>query len=209
MIGHSIGEYVAACRAGVFSLEDAVALVVARGAAMFAQPSGAMLAVRLGEAKLTPRLPPGVEVAALNAAGMTVVAGTPEAIDAFAAGLAHEGIAASRLRVSHAFHSNLMEAAQPVFQRAFDGMRLSPPQRTFYSCVSGAPITAEEAMSPDYWCRQLRQPVRFADALRHVLAQATSPFTNAGDASVDSSWARITASLIATASGTPVAHSTS
>jgi amino acid adenylation domain-containing protein len=174
MIGHSIGEYVAACRAGVFSLEDAVALVVARGAAMFAQPSGAMLAVRMGELELKPRLSPGVEIAALNAVGMTVVAGTFEAIDAFAAGLAHEGIAASRLRVSHAFHSNLMEAAQPVFHRAFDGVRLSSPQRTFYSCVSGAPITTEEAMSPDYWCRQLRQPVRFADALRHVLAQATT-----------------------------------
>ena len=174
MVGHSIGEYVAACRAGVVSLEDAVALVVARGAAMFAQPSGAMLAVRLGEAELTPRLPSGVEIATLNADGMTVVAGTVDAIDAFAAGLANDGVAASRLRVSHAFHSNLMEAAIPVFRRAFEGVRLSPPQRTFYSCVSGLPITAEEAMSPDYWCRQLRQPVRFADALSHVMGQAAT-----------------------------------
>lgn len=174
MIGHSIGEYVAACRAGVFSLEDAIALVVARGAAMFAQPIGAMLAVRLGEAELMPRLPVGVEIATLNAPAMTVVAGTDTAIDAFAAELTRDGVAATRLRVSHAFHTKLMEGALPLFRRAFDGLRLNSPQCAFYSCVSGAPVTAEEAMSPDYWCRQLRQPVRFADALGHALAQGAT-----------------------------------
>jgi amino acid adenylation domain len=182
MIGHSIGEYVAACRAGVFSLDDAIALVVARGAAMFAQPPGAMLAVRLGHAELAPRLPPGVEIATLNAPEMTVVAGTSAAIDLFAAALAKDEVAATRLRVSHAFHSDLMEAALPVFRRAFDGVRLNPPQRVFYSCVSGAPITVQEATSSDYWCRQLRQPVRFADALRHVLAQGTTLCLEVGPA---------------------------
>lgn len=172
MIGHSIGEYVAACRAGVFSVEDALALVVARGAAMAAQPRGAMLAVRLDAAGMLPRLPQGVEIAGHNAPALTVVSGSDAAIDSFAQALSEDGIASTRLRVSHAFHSASMEGALPVFRRAFDGVRLQAPQRTFYSCVSGAPITAAEATSVDYWCGQLRQPVHFAEAVQDVLARA-------------------------------------
>lgn len=169
MLGHSIGEYVAACRAGVFALEDAIALVVARASAMQAQPPGAMLAVRCAEAELAGRLPSGVEIAACNAPSLCVVAGTAAAIDAFAAQLAGEGTAATRLKVSHAFHSALMDGALPRFRRAFDCITLAPPQRPFYSCVSGAPITDAEATSPDYWVNQIRRPVRFADALAHAL----------------------------------------
>ncbi|HZP65432.1 MAG TPA: amino acid adenylation domain-containing protein [Rudaea sp.] len=174
MIGHSIGEYVAACIAGVFALEDALRLVVARGAAMDAQPRGAMLALRATEAALAKCLPEGVEVAAVNAADSVVVAGTETAIDRFAEDLSTAQIAGTRLRVSHAFHSALMEAALPVFRRAFDGMHVAAPTIPFYSCVSGRPIGAAEAQSPDYWCRQIRAPVRFADAATHALADASS-----------------------------------
>ena len=180
MIGHSIGEYVAACRAGVFSLEDAMALVVARGAAMFAQPPGAMLAVRMGADELTPRLLPGIEIAGRNTPVLTVVSGTIAAIDAFAEMLAGDDIASTRLHVSHAFHSASMDAALPIFRRAFDGVHMQAPQRAFYSCVSGAPITPDEATSVEYWCRQLRQPVRFADAMQHVLALGRSLFLEVG-----------------------------
>ncbi|MDE2342052.1 MAG: amino acid adenylation domain-containing protein [Betaproteobacteria bacterium] len=180
MIGHSIGEYVAACRAGVFSQEDAMALVVARGAAMFAQPPGAMLVARIDAAALSGRLPGGVEIAAINAPAQTVLSGRAEAIDAYANTLAVEGVACTRLRVSHAFHSHLMDGALPLFRRAFEGIVLHPPERTFYSCVSGLPVTAEEATSVDYWCRQLRAPVRFADSVRHVLGQGPALLLEAG-----------------------------
>ncbi|HEY8683754.1 MAG TPA: type I polyketide synthase, partial [Rhodanobacter sp.] len=182
MIGHSIGEYVAACRAGVFSLQDAITLVVARGAAMHAQPAGAMLAVRLDEAGVRQRLVAGVEIAAINAPAMTVVTGAIAAIEAFASTLAAADIAATRLRVSHAFHSCLMDAALPRFRAAFDAVPLHAPQQVFYSCVSGAPITAAEATSPDYWCRQLRQPVRFAEALRHAASQGVTLYLEVGPA---------------------------
>ncbi len=171
MIGHSSGEYVAATLAGVFSLDDAIALICARGAAMFAQPPGAMLAVRLAAADLANRLPTGVEIAAFNAPVLTVLSGAVVAIDAFAEVLTRDGIACTRLHVSHAFHSASMDGALPVFRRALDGIRLAPPQRTFYSCVSGAPITKAQATSPDYWCQQLREPVRFAESVQHALAE--------------------------------------
>jgi amino acid adenylation domain-containing protein len=170
MLGHSIGEYVAACVAGVFSLEDAIRLVVARGQAMDAQPRGAMLAVRAPEAELARRLPHGIDVAAINADDAVVVAGGGDDIDAFAESRDAAQIAATRLQVSHAFHSALMNAALPRFRGAFDGMRLHAPRIPFYSCVSGRPIEAAEATSPEYWCGQIRAPVRFADAAAHALA---------------------------------------
>ena len=172
MIGHSIGEYVAACLAGVFTLDDAMRLVVARGAAMHAQPRGAMLAVRAGEADVAQRLPGGIEIAGVNAAQVTVVAGASAAIDAFAAQLAQAQIASSRLHVSHAFHSATMDGALPEFRRAFDGVRLNAPTLPFYSCVSGRLIAADEATSPEYWCRQIRATVRFADAAHDALRDA-------------------------------------
>ena len=180
MIGHSIGEYVAACRAGVFSLEDAVALVVARGAAMFAQPAGAMLAVRMGADELAPRLLSGIEIAGRNTPALTVVSGTVVAIDMLAEMLAKDDLASTRLHISHAFHSASMDAALPIFRRAFEGVHLHAPQQVFYSCVSGAPITPDEATSTDYWCRQLRQPVRFADAVQHALASGRTLFLEVG-----------------------------
>ncbi len=85
-----------------------------------------------------------------------------------------------RLRVSHAFHSSLMDGALPAFRLAFEGLKLAPPQREFYSCVTGAPITAEQATSPDYWCQQLRSPVRFADAVRHALGAGPALFVEIG-----------------------------
>mgnify|MGYP001550509822 FL=1 len=133
MIGHSIGEYVAATLAGVFTLEDAVALVCARGAAMQAQPPGAMLAVRIGAHALAGRLPPGVALAASNAPELGVVAGSAAALDAFAQALQRERIASTRLKVSHAFHSALMDEAVPRLSRAFAGLRLAPPARPFLS----------------------------------------------------------------------------
>jgi amino acid adenylation domain-containing protein len=170
MIGHSIGEFVAACVAGVFSVDDAIRLIVARGAAMHAQPRGTMLALRASEDEVVKMLPQGVELAAVNAPRALVVGGSPERVDAFARTLVTADIAHISLRTSHAFHSASMDAASAMFRKAFEGVRLHAPKLPFYSCVSGKPITADEATSPDYWCRQLRKPVRFADAVRDAAA---------------------------------------
>ncbi|HEU4664109.1 MAG TPA: amino acid adenylation domain-containing protein, partial [Dokdonella sp.] len=180
MIGHSIGEYVAATLAGVFGLDDAVALVCARGAAMQAQPPGAMLAVRAVAHAIAPRLNGGVSLAAVNAPELCVVAGTDTEIGAFADTLAADSIATTRLKVSHAFHSALMDGALPPFERAFAYLRLAPPSRPFYSCVSGTPIDARAAAEPVYWCRQLREPVRFADAVAHAIAEGATLFVEVG-----------------------------
>ncbi|HEV7490903.1 MAG TPA: amino acid adenylation domain-containing protein [Rhodanobacteraceae bacterium] len=191
MIGHSIGEYVAAALAGVFPFEDAIAIVCARADAMQAQPHGAMLAVRAAAATVAARLPADVALAAANAPELCVVSGTDAAVEAFAATLHAEGIASTRLRLSHAFHSVLMEGALEPFARAFDGVKLSEPTRPFYSCVSGAPISAEDATDPAYWCRQLRQPVRFADAIANALADGITLFVEAGPSQALTTFARM------------------
>jgi len=171
MIGHSIGEYAAACHAGVMSLEDAMAAVLARGQAMFDQPPGAMLAVRTDAETLRPLLPAGVEIAGINAPALTVVAGSAEAIDAFAPQLDARDLGTTRLRVSHGFHSASMEGALPRVAQALGNARLHSPRRALYSCVSGALLTAEEAVDPTYWARQVRAPVQFTRAVTAELAR--------------------------------------
>ncbi len=171
MIGHSIGEYVAACLAGVFTLEDALALVAARGRLMQGQPPGDMLAVPLAEAELAGRLGPELSLAALNAPGRSVVSGTAEAVAALGAALAAEGVGCRPLHTSHAFHSGMMESMLVPFLERFSGIELRPPEVPFVSNVSGTWITDEEATDPGYWARHLRRAVRFADGLA-TLAEA-------------------------------------
>jgi amino acid adenylation domain-containing protein len=180
MIGHSVGEYGAACLAGVMSLEDALAAVIARGQAMAQQPRGAMLAVRASAGKLGPLLPPGVEIAGCNAPSLTVVSGHDEAIAALAASLEAQGIGSSALSVSHAFHSAMMDGALPAVEAALGRVGLQAPKVRVYSCISGAPLTGAEATDPGYWARQVRAPVQFSLALTQELAQAGTVFVEAG-----------------------------
>lgn len=180
MIGHSIGEYAAACRAGVFSLEDAIATVVARGQAMFEQPRGAMLAVQSDAQKVAAMLPAGIEIAGCNAPALTVVAGSHEAIAAFAAQLAAQEIGTTALKVSHAFHSASMDGALPAIERALADAALAAPRRTVYSCVSGAALRADEASTPAYWARQVRAAVRFDKAVLAELAHPDTVFIEVG-----------------------------
>jgi len=180
MIGHSIGEFAAACHAGVMSAEDAMGAVIARGAAMFAQPRGAMLAVRADAQSITQLLPSGVEIAAANAPQLTVVAGSAAALDAFAASLEARDIGTTRLRVSHAFHSATMDAALPKVAAALRRIKLNAPSRTLYSCVSGAPLSAEEATDPQYWARQVRATVQFSRAVQAEVAHGNTVFVEVG-----------------------------
>ncbi|HEU4323397.1 MAG TPA: SDR family NAD(P)-dependent oxidoreductase [Roseiflexaceae bacterium] len=170
MIGHSIGEYVAACLAGVFSLEDALKLVAARGRLMQSLPAGGMLSVSLSEAALRPLLNDQLDLAAVNSPTLSVVSGPLEAIEALEARLAADEVSYRRLHTSHAFHSAMMTPILGAFQDVFRGITLRPPTLPFVSNVSGTWITPQQATDPAYWAQHLRQPVRFADGLHALLS---------------------------------------
>ena len=162
LIGHSIGELVAACLAGVFSLPDSLALVSLRGRLMQACAPGSMMAVFLPAGKVQPRLEAEVEIAALNAPDLTVVSGPDEAISRMESRLEAEGLGHKVLQTSHGFHSRSMEPAVNPFREAVSRVERSAPSLPFISNVMGRLITAEEATDPDYWANHIRQPVRFA-----------------------------------------------
>ncbi|WP_344345419.1 acyltransferase domain-containing protein, partial [Kitasatospora putterlickiae] len=172
MAGHSVGEYVAACLAGVFTLEDAVRLVAARGRLVQAMPAGSMLTVFLAEPDLAPWLAddPALAVAAVNSTGLSAVSGPTGAVDGLERRLKAAGVPCRRLHTSHAFHSAAMDGAVGPLVEAVRAVRLSPPRIPFCSNVTGTWITDEEATSPEYWGRHLREPVRFADAAALLLA---------------------------------------
>lgn len=170
MLGHSIGEYVAACLAGVFSLEDALELVAARGRLIQSTPSGAMLAVSLPEAELR-LLAVGCDVAAVNAPELGVLSGPVEVIDAVERQLVERGVAARRLHVSHAFHSHMLDPVLRDFRAIVSRIVLSPPRIPFVSNLTGHWITSKEACSADYWVQHLRGTVRFSDGLGELLSK--------------------------------------
>jgi acyl transferase domain-containing protein len=170
MLGHSIGEYVAACLSGVFSLDDALALVVQRGALMQRMPGGAMLAVSLPELELLPLVGPALDVATINARSQTVLSGPFAAIVEVEAQLAAARIPCRRLTTSHAFHSRMMSGAAEALVDAVARVERRPPDRPFLSNVTGDWISPAFAMDPVYWARQLRQTVRFDDGLSRLVA---------------------------------------
>jgi acyl transferase domain-containing protein/acyl carrier protein len=172
MLGHSVGEYVAACVAGVFGLEDALALITARGRLMQGLPRGEMLAVALSEAELQPWLSPDCSLAAINDEKLCVLSGTPDAIASVERELSARGTVARRLHVSHAFHSSMVDPVLPAFEALVDGVRRNAPAIPFVSNVTGRPITDAEAVSAQYWVRHLRGTVRFAEGLGEVLGMA-------------------------------------
>ncbi len=172
LLGHSVGEYVAACLAGVFSLPDALRLLALRGGLMDALPSGSMLAVAAPAEDLAP-LMAGEDlcVAALNEPGRVVLAGSPAAVAALEERLAERGTACRRLETSHAFHSQIVEPVMEPFRRELAGVERRPPERPWVSTLTGAWITPGEAQDPGYWTRQMRAPVRFYDALSVLLEE--------------------------------------
>ena len=171
MLGHSLGEYVAACLANVMSLEDALALVALRGQLMQQLPQGAMLAVPLAEQYLYPLLDAHLALAAVNGPGHCVVSGPPDAVAGLHARLSKRGVACQRLQTSHAFHSAMMEPIVASFAQAVERIELKAPQLPYVSSLSGQWITATEATDANYWARQLRQTVRFATGLQQVLEE--------------------------------------
>lgn len=173
MLGHSVGEYVAACLAGVFELPDALALVAARGRLMQELPTGAMLTISAAADLVLdlPALTSGrLSLAATNAPELTVVSGPVADIEALHQELTRRGIGTRRLHTSHAFHSAMMTPAVDRFLIELDRIRPRAPHTPFVSSVTGAPITDAQAIDPHYWADALRAPVRFSEGLRTVIA---------------------------------------
>ena len=168
MIGHSLGEYVAACLAEVFSLEDSLTLIAARGRTMQALPSGMMLAVRLPEPEVKPLLSENISLAAVNAATACVVSGPSDAIKTFQRQLGERNVGCVALQTSHAFHSAMMERILAPFAALVQRIKRRPPQIPFVSNVTGTWITDAQADDPAYWATHLRQIVRFADGLTEL-----------------------------------------
>jgi amino acid adenylation domain-containing protein len=201
MVGHSMGEYTAACLAGVFSLEDALALVAIRGQLFEkVEPSG-MLSVPLSAKELEPLLGPHLSIAAVNGSALTVASGPNDAISELARKLAAMEVEAQRVHIAIAAHSKMLEPILPEFGRFTKTIRFSEPKLPFASNVTGQLITAREATDPEYWVRHLRGTVRFLDGLDAVLADPNRALLEVGPGRALSTFGRARAQEL----GKPVA----
>ncbi|OJF15770.1 type I polyketide synthase [Couchioplanes caeruleus] len=172
MLGHSVGEYVAACLASTMDLPEALRLVTARGRLMQRMPAGAMLSVALSAeeaAALADALGGELALSVSNGPDLSVLSGPVADIERAEAELTRMGLAHRRLHTSHAFHSPMMDPILDEFADLVSTVRLRPPRIPFVSNVTGAPITADQATEPRYWARQLRQPVQFSEGVRALL----------------------------------------
>ena len=180
MIGHSVGDFTAACLAGVFSLDDALALVSMRGTLMADLPKGSMLSVQLEERQLREMLDEDLSLAVVNAPARCVVSGESDKIDLFYQKMQNSGIEVIKLHTSHAFHSPMMKPAVEPFRKYLKEIDLHPPQIPFISGSTGDWITDDQATSPDFWSRQLLLPVLFSKGIREILREKTCVFLETG-----------------------------
>ncbi|MFF6888798.1 SDR family NAD(P)-dependent oxidoreductase [Streptomyces sp. NPDC012421] len=179
--GHSIGGLVAAHAAGVLTLEDAAALVAARGRLMGGLPGGgAMAAVEAAEEAVLPLLGERVSLAAVNGPDSVVVSGDEDEVGRITAHFAALGVRTRRLAVSHAFHSHRMEPVLEEFRAVAAGLTFHPPRVPVVSDVTGRPATAAELVSPDHWTRHVRQAVRFHDVVRSLREAGTAVYLELG-----------------------------
>ena len=172
LVGHSIGEYVAACLAGVFSVEDALALVAARGRLMQGLPEGSMLAVSVSEEGIAPLLNQRLSLAAVNSPSLCVVSGETEVVKDLEEELAKKGVTCRLLHTSHAFHSKMMDPILGRFAREVEQADLHPPKIPILSTVTGTWAHSAEIATPGYWSRNLRQTVRFSNCVQELMKEA-------------------------------------
>lgn len=196
MIGHSIGEYVAACLAGVFSLEDALLVVATRGRLMQQLPEGAMLAVPLPEQEVQNLLTGQLCLAATNTQTQCVVSGPTAEIDELAQVLQARAIDCRRLRTSHAFHSMMVDPIVSEFTALLESVTLHAPHIPYISNVTGNWITAEQATDPHYWGAHIRQQVRFASGITTILGEPGIVLLEVGPGRTLSTFARTQSSFL-------------
>ncbi len=190
MIGHSIGEFVAACLAEVFSLEDGLKLVATRGQMMWEMPTGSMLSVRLAAETLEPRLRPDVAIAAINGPSLCVVSGPAKAIAALQVELEATEIACKQLHTSHAFHSPMMDPIVEPFAELVRTIPLAAPKIPFVSTVTSDWITEAQATDPMYWANHLRATVRFAEGVQTLWQQSNHVLLEVGPRTTAATLAR-------------------
>ena len=171
VLGHSIGEYVAAVLSGVFSLETALRIIAERARLIQSLPGGTMLAVGLSEADVQSWLSPDLSVAAVNGPAVTVVSGPEDAIQGLSSRLDAEEIFNKVLATSHGFHSAMMDPILDEFGAFVQKYEMGTPQLDWISTLTGCAVTGTEVCAPDYWVRQIREPVRFSDAVE-ILSQS-------------------------------------
>ncbi|MBB6127527.1 polyketide synthase [Mucilaginibacter lappiensis] len=189
-IGHSIGEFVAAHLAGVFSLQDVLILISERARLVNRVSKGSMLSVRLTADKLSELLPEGLSIAAVNSHKLCVVAGPNEWINKFADDLSEKGIPSRLLVTSHAFHSSMMDEVIAPFEKVVRSIKLNAPVKPLVSTVTGNWITEAEATDPKYWAQHLRKTVRFADGLDTLLEDENRLFLEVGPGNILATLAR-------------------
>lgn len=199
MLGHSVGEYVAACLAGTIDLADALAVVAARGRLMQRMPAGAMLSVALPADEARELAAESADrygaagqlvLAASNAPDLSVLSGPTELVDRLATELTAHAVKHRRPHTSHAFHSPMMDPILDEFGEIVAGVDLRPPRTPFVSNLTGGYITDGQATDPGYWVRHLREPVRFTEGLRTVLAHDQRVLLEVGPGTVLTSLAR-------------------
>ncbi|MGC2211161.1 MAG: amino acid adenylation domain-containing protein, partial [Candidatus Korobacteraceae bacterium] len=190
LIGHSVGEFVAACLAGVFSLEDALRLIAERARLVQQQLNGAMLSVQLPEHEVRARFNGSLSIAAINTPTSCVLAGPIEAIDAAEQRLKDSGVSNVRLQTSHAFHSSMMDPVVPLFTEVLQRVPLRVPQIPYVSNVTAQWTTPADATDPNYWAVHLRRPVRFADGVAQFMQDPTAVLLEVGPGKTLTSLAR-------------------
>lgn len=183
VMGHSVGEYVAACAAGVFSLEDGLKLIAARGRLMQALPAnGMMAAVMMSHEQIAERIESykgNIAIAAINGPRSVVISGERQAVETMCQSLATDGVKTKPLTVSHAFHSPLMTPMIKEFAAVAQTINYSLPQIKLVSNVTGK-LISQEVANPQYWCHHVLQPVLFAEGMQTLAPQKCDLFLEIG-----------------------------
>ena len=202
MIGHSAGEYAAACLSGVVTMEDGLALIALRGRLFETLPKGAMVSVSLPEDELRPLLPDGLSIAAINAADLCVASGPEALVAELEATLAQRDVDTARIRIDVAAHSSMLEPILAEFEAFCRRTTFKPPVIPYVSNLTGTWITAADVTDPDYWVRHLRNAVRFRDGVDTILSNTNRVLLEVGPGRTLVSLARMAAATPAAVSPT-------